>query len=488
MPVSTTSPRNAQSSGCLTLFGLMFAIPGVAVGISTLRKLLAGRTDAKQIVLGFTMALMFAGAGIGLMVWGRVSARLAAKNRETMARDPEKPWLWRDDWAQGYAKAEWKSNAAIMSVIGAAFLLFSVPMLMNLPAALLREHPFQTALVLFFPVVGVLLLGQSALSTLRARKFRDTRLRLSSVPSATGGKLQGRVEAGFVFPPEAAVDLTLSCVRSYVSGSGDDRTRWEKILWQERNTGAASTDGQATYIAVEFALPYDAQGTDVRNSDDEILWKLIASSKLPGLDFNATFPVPVFKTAGGDPALTTAALEAHDEARLAGAQPAGSKIVTRAARSGGYLFYFGAARNKRAAAIFSLFGAVFLGSGIFFGVAGGQAFGWIVGLIPIALAGGIGLLLLMFSFWLWLGTTTIEVVNRELHIRSGCLGISRSRVIPASTIQEFQLDPSVQAGQDILYDLQLKLASGRSAVAAGGLEKQEAEWLRAELKKDLGLH
>ena len=120
--------------------------------------------------------------------------------------------------------------------------------------------------------------------------------------------------------------------------------------------------------------------------------------------------------------------------------------------------------------------------------AGGQAFGWIVGLIPITLAGGIGLLLLLFSFWLWLGTTTIEVLNRELHIRSGCLGISRSRVIPASTIREFQLDPSVQAGQDILYDLKLKLASGRSAVAAGGMEKREAEWLRAELKKDLGIH
>lgn len=137
------------------------------------------------------------------------------------------------------------------------------------------------------------------------------------------------------------------------------------------------------------------------------------------------------------------------------------------------------------AVAFGLFGAIFLGSGLFFGVAGGQVFGWIVGLIPITLAGGVGLLLLMFSLWLWVGATTVEVLNRELHIRSTCLGLSRSRVIPASSIQNFRLDPSLQAGQQVWYDLKLTLANGRSVTAGAGLEKKEAEWLRAELKKAL---
>jgi hypothetical protein len=141
----------------------------------------------------------------------------------------------------------------------------------------------------------------------------------------------------------------------------------------------------------------------------------------------------------------------------------------------------------RAATLISIFGAVFLGSGLFFGVAGGQAFGWIVGLIPITLAGGIGLLLLAFGVWLWLGTTTVEILNRELHIHSACLGISRSRVIHASAIQDFQLDPSLQDGQQVWYDLKLKLTNGRSVTAGGGLKKKEAEWLRAEVKKGLGI-
>ena len=134
-----------------------------------------------------------------------------------------------------------------------------------------------------------------------------------------------------------------------------------------------------------------------------------------------------------------------------------------------------------------MFGAICLGAGLFFGIAGGQTFGWIIGLIPITFSGGFGILLLAFAVWLWLGTTTIEVLNRELHIRSTCLGLSRSRVIPVSTIQDFQLASNLQAGDQVWYDLKLKLAEGRSITAASGLEKKEAEWFRAELKNDLGM-
>jgi hypothetical protein len=94
---------------------------------------------------------------------------------------------------------------------------------------------------------------------------------------------------------------------------------------------------------------------------------------------------------------------------------------------------------------------------------------------------------LAYAVWLWLGTITIEVLNRELHIRSTCLGLSRSRVIPACTIQDFQLVSTLQSGDQVWYDLKLKLADGRSITAASGLEKKEAEWFCAQLKKDLGL-
>ena len=130
---------------------------------------------------------------------------------------------------------------------------------------------------------------------------------------------------------------------------------------------------------------------------------------------------------------------------------------------------------------------IFLGSALFFGFAVGRSFIWILGLIPLVFAGGIGLLLLAYGVWLFLGTTTVEVLGRELHIRSTCLGIGRSRVIPASAIQDFQLHAGLQAGEQVWYDLKLKLIDGRSCISGSGLEKKEAEWLRVELQKALGI-
>src|SRR5207249_10213629 len=95
--------------------------------------------------------------------------------------------------------------------------------------------------------------------------------------------------------------------------------------------------------------------------------------------------------------LTISAIEARDEKLLDGVKPRESKIVTGASSHGGILFYFGRARNKRVATLFSLFGALCLGAGLLFGIAGGQTFGWIIGAIPITFSGGIGILLLAFA-------------------------------------------------------------------------------------------
>src|SRR5215468_7063850 len=183
MTATTNLSRNNQS-GRLVLLGLVFSVPGIAIGISTVRKIASVGSDAKQIVLGLTLALLFAAAGIGLMVWGRVAGRIAAMKTARMAEHPNEPWLWRDDWAQGYARSEWKPTAGMMILMGLICLLFSAPMLMNFPGG----HPFRAIFVSVFPVTGFLLVGLSTLAQLRARKFKDVRLKLSSVPCVIGGK------------------------------------------------------------------------------------------------------------------------------------------------------------------------------------------------------------------------------------------------------------------------------------------------------------
>ncbi len=59
-------------------------------------------------------------------------------------------------------------------------------------------------------------------------------------------------------------------------------------------------------IPVEFQIPADCHPSDERNSDDQTLWRLTSAAKVPGIDFSATFVVPVFKIAAGDPNVVSA--------------------------------------------------------------------------------------------------------------------------------------------------------------------------------------
>ena len=93
----------------------------------------------------------------------------------------------------------------------------------------------------------------------------------------------------------------------------------------------------------------------------------------------------------------------------------------------------------------------------------------------------------VMAIWLWFAETTVTAATGELRIHSSCLGISHNRVVHAEEIRGFDIQPGMQKGAEVWYDVWLKLAAGKKANAGTGMEKTEAEWFVAELRKDLGL-
>jgi hypothetical protein len=433
------------------------------------------------------VSLVVVGIGAGLIVAGRSVTKSAARAQATAAQSPGKPWLWREDWAQGCAKPDWKSEAAVRGGVGLLVALVSGPSVGGAIIHAPKGHPYAALVALLLPLAGLFLVGQSILIRLREAKFRDVRFTFSSLPGVIGGRLAGRVELAFMLPAGSNVSLVLSCVRSYVSGNGDSRSRWENVLWQAKQTVSPYVGGPGSYLPVDFTIPYDARETDTSNPNDEVFWRLTATAILPGLDFRASFGVPVFKTDASDPTVTREQIDALETTRLAGSEPPDAKITTGASPEGGVQFHLGPARNKGVATAITAFGIVFLGGGLFFGVVVSQSFTWFAGAIPLLISGGVGVGLLAFAGWLWFGTTTIGVVGRSLKIRSRCAGFSRSRSVNAAEIQKLELYPGMQSGDHVWYDLRIHLHNGGMVTAGSGMEKSEAEWFVAELKKDLGI-
>ena len=473
-------PQSAStnSSGCLILFGGLFA----ACGFVFLARALAFQQTDPHPSRSILISLMFVITGIVIAAYGKTVNRIATVSRKLTAENPDKPWLWREDWSSGYASPEWRSTAAIWGAMGVIFLVVTGPGLLALPQNWNSSHRYETLIVLVFPLAGLYLLSVSARATRREAKFQKTRVKLSTLPGVLGGRVEGSLETAYVFPPGTQITLTLSCVRSYESGSGDGRSRWENALWQETQVSPIYAGGPGCSVPISFTTPYDARETNGRNPADEIFWKLTAYATAPGLDFRAEFRVPVFRTESSDANLTTEKLDERSAA-----EPAGRRITEEPAADGGVQFRVHAGRNNGVAAGYALFGLFFLGGGALFGNVVGRGLTWILGLIPVLLGGLIGFGLLAFATWLGFGQTTVSVRNRSLRVYSSCLFFSRTRVVDASAIRSMELYPGMRSADRIWYGLKIHLDGGRTVPAGSAMDKGEAEWFLGELKKDLGM-
>jgi hypothetical protein len=93
-------------------------------------------------------------------------------------------------------------------------------------------------------------------------------------------------------------------VRRITTGSGKQRSTTENTLWEvERFVMHELLEGQSeqSAIPVEIQIPSNCRPSDERNPDDQTLWRLTVAAKVPGIDYSATFLVPVFETAASDP-------------------------------------------------------------------------------------------------------------------------------------------------------------------------------------------
>jgi hypothetical protein len=205
----------ANNSGCLIPFGGLFALAGLVLLVAVGRQ-----TDPAQIPSQLYLALTFTATGAGLLIYGVSAGQVASKSKALMSQNPDKPWLWRDDWAQGFARPEWRSSATAIGAMGLLVLLVSLPSLLAIPKNWHTGHRYQMLFVLPLPLAGLYVVGQSSLAFLRERKFRQTRFVLSTTPGVMGGRLAGQLESAYILPPGTQVKETLSCVRSYEDGTG----------------------------------------------------------------------------------------------------------------------------------------------------------------------------------------------------------------------------------------------------------------------------
>jgi hypothetical protein len=220
---------------------------------------------------------------------------------------------------------------------------------------------------------------------------------------------------------------------------------------------------------VAYNLPVDATATNTENPSDQIVWRLEAWAEVPGVDYRAQFEVPVFRTG------RTA--ETPPPAQVPAVRPEHPTIQMRIGPRGGTEFVFPAVRNIGPALGFAAFLAIWAGSIWLMVRLGAPIF------FPVVF-GAFGLLLFVLALDIWLVSSRVLIEGGTVTIRSGILGIARTRRIPSSEISDVRLAIGMQSGGTAFYEVKLVLSGGRAITVGQNIrDKREAEWLAAEMKR-----
>jgi hypothetical protein len=214
------------------------------------------------------------------------------------------PWLERMDWASRRLEDENSSHAWGFFGFTLIWNLFS----WGIAYLFLRQGDGEGIgrfLVLIFPGVGAILFASVIYILLRRQRYGVPIFELATLPAPVGRALAGVIRTRAVFDPAGGFTVKLQCIHRTVTGSGKNRSAHEDTVWEGSRTIPGSTR-EVGGIAIPIAIPIppDARETERGTPSDQILWRLLVSAAVEGIDFRTQYEVPVYRTAESATPLT----------------------------------------------------------------------------------------------------------------------------------------------------------------------------------------
>ncbi len=461
------------------LFLLPFAAVGLFTATMTVQRLAAGNwTEAFFFAL---FALTFGGVGIGGIA-AALAGRGKLKAQEALqAAHPDSPWLWRQDWASGHITESSRAGMIGAWLFAILWNLIGFPTGFLAARAALNEGKHAALLGLMFPLIGIGLVVWAIRTTLRYRKYGVSRLELATVPGIIGRSLIGMVRAPSRIQTAQGFDVTLTCVRRVTQGGGKQRSTSESILWQDvqrvQGQPFRAPARMETHIPVAFRISADVHASDTTHSGNQVVWRLQVSAEVPGVNYEVSFDVPVFRTPATEQPLSPEEARLTQAADSAGyQQPADSRILVTTTRRGTEIL-FPAARNPGVAVsltVFLLLWLTGLGLQIYFSAP----------LIFPIVTGLFALLFLIIVLDLWLRVSRVQVDAEAVSWSTGYIVPGREHTIHVSEIADVSTAIGMQTGNTVYYDIVIVRKVGKKTKVGHSVrDKREAEWLAGTIKK-----
>lgn len=389
--------------------------------------------------------------------------------------DNNKPWLENKKWQSKQIASGAKKGHLILWGFALFWNLLTLPLLLD--HAEIREKMLNDPVVmavLLFPLTGVALLIAAARATHQWRKFGPTPLLLDPFPGSTGGHVGGSIDTNIPFSSTQSCAVTLSCVYSYMSGSGKSRSRHENIKWQSSGICHFEPLAKGSRFTFRFTTPDQLPVSDVKKGSSYHLWRVAVETELEGVDYSRQFEIPVFATAEQSRGIARGTEEHY--ATLEKATSGLESVADIKQVAGGVEAFFPAFQRPGQGIMMSLFGLVFAGIGIGLSFSAAP---WFFALIFT----GVGGVITLFGVFYLVKSLLITVTPQEISCKRFLFGLPFST--RRMSVEDFLSIDIVQAATmqsgnktRVFYKLLARSDKDRFAVAERLASRAEAELIK----------
>jgi len=320
---------------------------------------------------------VFGGVGLGLLIF---TWRAPKEKDKSDPRYTDSPWLLDDDWRTETIRSSSKASMYGVWAFAALWNLISAPLPFVMYDEVVNKENYLALVALLFTAVGIGLIVWAIRRTLEWRRFGASPVTLDPFPGSIGGHVGGTIELALPHDHSHEFQLTLTNIKSYISGSGKNRSRNEKAEWQDMIVAHAESTGSGTRLTFRFDVPEGLSESDAERDGTYYIWRLNLSADIEGTDLDRSFDIPVYATATQSRSLSKLAVERGTEKQTAMADKAVLNIVKLIHDAGGRRMKYPIFRSVLAALPGFIVGTVFAVIGWYVAADAGEVlFGTIFG-------------------------------------------------------------------------------------------------------------
>ena len=437
-------------------------------------------------LIGFKSIFLFVfgGVGLGLMIFVWRAPKEKDKSRPEYQ---DAPWLLNNDWQTATVRSSSKSAMWAAWAFAAIWNLISAPTPFLAYEEIVEKQNYLGIAALLFPIVGIGLIAWAIKRTQEWRRFGATPVVLDPFPGSIGGHVGGTINTNLPYDSTHRFLLTLTSIHSYMSGSGDDRSRKERAMWQDEVVAHTESSGTGTRLVFRFDVPDGLTESEAEQSgDDYYLWRLDLSADLPGTDVDRSFEIPVYATATASRNIRDFRVEASQSVQDAVFDKAIRELVQVRNGGMGRTLVYPMGRNIVSNGAAILIGGTFAATGWFLIVQEGQRmFG--------SIFGGVGALVAISAFYMLFKSLEVSSDGGTISSVRKLLGIAiRRREMRRNDFHRFEQNTGMQTqsgGKHVLYYKvnAIDRSAGEILLGEGFRGKSSADAAIRFLSRELGL-